>query len=307
MLSGAFCFAQAFRTSEGKRMIGIDANNGLLYEGLTFYGHGVWPKPLMLAATLVLDETSWTRVPASGNLRSVDCLFREDYFDPVSRIRRGRFYDRNQSSVAMWWVHPHPAGIDLGAPRNQRGQLNIELQTYVSKRLSAEFIQKVPAPTVVLGAQPSVTAWTVVAVERDGADEDVVTLKARLNFGYLPELVLQRIPRSRHASNSCPESTLRRHCCWVRGGSSFRCAGGSPRAMREPQRSCFDGCTTPCVRATLPTKVNWWCAPPHRCATSSIFAGYLPNSWRKCSCWHRLATSNSKRLTSKHSKSVANR
>lgn len=71
-------------------MIGIDTNTWLVYEGVSNYGHGVWPTPVLTAATLIQAETDWDRIPRSQIVEESKLIFREDSFDPVSRIRRGR-------------------------------------------------------------------------------------------------------------------------------------------------------------------------------------------------------------------------
>lgn len=95
-------------------MIGIDTNTNLVYEGESVYGHGVWPIPILTSATLIRDEDDWSRVPKSRQLLDSMLLFREDTFDPVTRVRRGRLYERGPKET--WHVHAHPA-----APNNRNG------------------------------------------------------------------------------------------------------------------------------------------------------------------------------------------
>jgi hypothetical protein len=179
-------------------MIGIDPNTRLVYEGLNFHGHGLWPAPLLLRATLVLDEGDWSKVPTRGDLREANCVFREDYFDPVTRIRRGRFYDTagNRSQPDNWYVHKHPVIPDDVGHQNHQGLFSKSLVTFTPMQRLGEVLQQARDPVVVLGAQPAVTPWCVLAVERAGNDEDVVTLKARLSFGFLPELLTDSIPQA---------------------------------------------------------------------------------------------------------------
>ncbi|MCY4755411.1 hypothetical protein [Pelomonas aquatica] len=177
-------------------MIGIDPNTNLVYEGLSNFGHGLWPAPLLLRATFIREPEDWAQVPNTGALRNASVVFREDFFDPVSRIRRGRFYEPSLSAgqPALWWVHPHPTASDASKTKNGAGQVNLSLLTFVPMTRLVERLGPSPEPVVVLGAQPAVTAWSVVAVERADHDHDVVTLKARLNFGFLPELLTEAIP-----------------------------------------------------------------------------------------------------------------
>src|SRR3989344_6910455 len=97
-------------------MIAFDPNTWLMYEGLSNYGHGVSPAPVGSVASFGQAEADWRRVPASGAVRDASCVFREDYFDPVSRMRRGRFYEvAGRSQPDDWRVHKHPVvAEDIG-------------------------------------------------------------------------------------------------------------------------------------------------------------------------------------------------
>lgn len=177
-------------------MIGFDPNTGLAYEGLSNYGYGLWPAPLVLCATFVEAPDDWHKVPTSGGMRDAKCVFREDYFDPVTRIRRGRFYDlagvRSQPDSS--WVHKHPVLPEETGPRSHEGLFNKQLVNFTPMSGVGQRLEASPELVVVLGARPAVTVWGVVSVERAGSDEDVVTLRARMNFGYLPDLQLGAIP-----------------------------------------------------------------------------------------------------------------
>lgn len=182
-------------------MIGFDPNTGLAYEGLSNHGYGLWPAPLVMRASLVHGSADWDKVPTWGSLREAQCIFREDYFDPVTRVRRGRFYDvaGGRSQPDTWWVHKHPVLPDDVGVQSPAGLLRKELLTFSPMRSAGVLLDVSPAPSVVLGARPAVTVWSVVSVERAASDEDVVTLRARLNFGYLPELQPDAIPESARA------------------------------------------------------------------------------------------------------------
>ena len=91
-------------------MIAIDRNTWLVYEGTSNYGHGLSPTPLVTRATFVGTPEEWSAVPASPGLSEAKTIFREDYFDPATRIRRGRFYEWRDGAPQpdQWWVHRHP-------------------------------------------------------------------------------------------------------------------------------------------------------------------------------------------------------
>lgn len=91
--------------------IGIDQNTSLFYEGsLSLYGHAIWPSPFMSIAAHVGALSDWKRDLGIVRIENAPMLFREDSFDPVARVRRGRLYTRRASeNPAPWHVQRHPA------------------------------------------------------------------------------------------------------------------------------------------------------------------------------------------------------
>lgn len=176
-------------------MIAFDPNTWLMYEGLSNYGHGVSPAPHVAVATFVRAEEDWKRVPGTGAFSGAKYVFREDYFDPVSRIRRGRFYEwAGRQQPEPWWVHKHPVLLEDTGTRAPDGRLTKSLITFTPMgNVSAKLLTS-PRTLVVLGAETAVTVWNIVSVERAGNNEDVVTMRARSNLGFLPDLILDQIP-----------------------------------------------------------------------------------------------------------------
>jgi len=83
-------------------VLGI-GSHGMVFEGESDYGaHLVWPQPVMTLAKFA-KETDDAIAPAT-NEELGHCYFREDSFDPVSRIRRGRLYEWNGSSHGWCYV-----------------------------------------------------------------------------------------------------------------------------------------------------------------------------------------------------------
>jgi hypothetical protein len=179
-------------------MIAFDPNTWLMYEGLSNYGHGVWPAPMVSVATFVQGEQDWRQVPATGELRGAKHVFREDFFDPVSRIRRGRFYELvpGRQQPDQWWVHKHPVVPEEIGHRSSDGRICKQLITFYPMSQVGQRLLTSPKTLVVLGASDAVTAWNIVSVEKAGNNEDVVTLRARSNLGFLPDLILDAVPES---------------------------------------------------------------------------------------------------------------
>lgn len=161
-------------------MIAIDRNTGLVYEGESFHGYGIWPSPFFSLATVIWEERDFAQVPGSEDLSHARLIFREDSFDPVTRIRRGRIYANPGSTPQMWRVHPHAF-----LPSQQLTTMH--LHGFVRWPAQANLM---PTAKVVLalGTKEAMTLWRVVGLERISTGEDLVTLKSRTAFGILPDL-----------------------------------------------------------------------------------------------------------------------
>lgn len=175
--------------------IGIERNHGLVYEGDGNYGRGIWPTPVITPAKFVY--------PSEGNLKahsSSDAFgyrFREDSFDPIARIRRGRFYHAGQSQPIQWARCSHHPGFPLDAIDPQVHAKSKSLETFYGNPIWYQYIQgKRELPLVVLGVDDRFTAWTIINVEAIATGEDLVTLKARSSFGILPTIIEGKIPIS---------------------------------------------------------------------------------------------------------------
>lgn len=165
--------------------LGIDSNGNLVFEGDTGSGLLVQPTPVMTAATFVDSKTEQLAGAKTRDLYSVPLVFREDEFDPVSRVRRGRFYERNQSQPIRWQVY---AGILANAGLR-------ELATFHSCAVSGKYLKgREGQPLVVLGYAEQFTVWTVVSIELSVTGEEVVALRSRAAIGALPEVRWNRIP-----------------------------------------------------------------------------------------------------------------
>lgn len=182
------------------RLLGIDDSRGLVYEGDSSYGaHLVWPTPVLTPA-IFLDSTAKEFSTAySGN--PVKHYFREDSFDPVSRIRRGRFYKFSGTSGSNWWVLPSPLVTIPRTQVNNDGLLNTSVADYSATIISAELKSLgIHYPVVVLGKGDSSTIWAVINIETGFTGEEMVTIKARQSLGALPELDMAQLQELKAAN-----------------------------------------------------------------------------------------------------------
>ncbi|MCM2309082.1 MAG: hypothetical protein NDI91_16615 [Sulfuritalea sp.] len=168
-------------------MIGFDSQSGLIYEGESSYGYGLWPTPIVTIATRIVDSDSYSSIPARDDLTLAMLVFREDSFDPVTRIRRGRFYFNRGSQPVHWRAFPQSFSPTHALQ-------NMQLVTYERWRAAKELRQGQSYALIALGIADAYTLWRVVDVERVSTGDDLVTLRARTSLGLLPELLDGAIP-----------------------------------------------------------------------------------------------------------------
>jgi len=175
--------------------LGINPHDGAVYEGRMNCGFRTQPPPLLLPIEFVglPSESKW-KDPVEGYAHTI---FREDSFDSVTRIRRGRvfvLYDGVQKR--QWTVHD-PARDDLPG---------VVIGTGTAKETSVLFYGRAPLstlrdsekwcvrPVVALGSESFLTLWTVLTVESSVHGTPILTLKAQRSFGTLPDLDPSRVP-----------------------------------------------------------------------------------------------------------------
>lgn len=177
--------------------LGIDTNTLLVYEGTSTWGHAIWPSPVMIAADVMSSVTEQLKGVETWDLLTVPLIFREDAFDPVSRVRRGRFYIRNTSQPTTWQVHPHPALGGEEREANKFGVIPKTLATFHSYQISQKILSIAEGqPLVILGIANQFTVWTIVSIETSMTREEIVALRSRASFGALPVINHGRLPAS---------------------------------------------------------------------------------------------------------------
>ena len=174
--------------------IGIDDTQNLVYEGSGRYGRAVWPAPVITPATFIAESSGPMKAEASGGVIESACLFREDSFDPISRIRRGRFYFRDHTQPAEWYVQTHP--VFNNEPLSAITEpIRKVLYTFEGQPILPRLPGKInEQPLVLLGVGDRFSTWTIINIETISTREDLVTLKGRSSFGVLPVVDDSKIP-----------------------------------------------------------------------------------------------------------------
>src|SRR5437016_5369490 len=160
--------------------IGFHDSEYVFYEGQIGYGRAVWPAPVLSVATFISNPEDTKAIPESHTLVT-QFVFREDSFDPVTRVRRGRLYKwaDGYAQPHQWNVQPHPAyNEELARSANFGGQLAKPPYTWAAWPAFQQLGQRMNRPLLALGAKDAYTLWRVVDVERIVTAEDLLTLRA---------------------------------------------------------------------------------------------------------------------------------
>ena len=168
-------------------MIGFFSQTKLWFEGESHYGYGLVPMPVITLATVITDAEALGRIPKSSDLMDAKLVFREDSFDPVTRIRRGRFYFNPGAQPSLWHAHWHSF-----MPSQARS--DIQLITFQRWPAAQELAASKGELLIALGVADAFTLWRVIDVERISTADDLVTLRARASLGLLPDLSPEAIP-----------------------------------------------------------------------------------------------------------------
>lgn len=173
--------------------LGISEQDKTVYEGDRM-GHRVQPMPVLTPLRLFYGA----EIPPLEDILGLPrVIFREDDFDSVTKVRRGRVYDASIMShqPQEWYVHD-PLLTQVREERWGDGMARkIRAVTYRRERLHA--LANRPAhtnPTVVLGKEPHLTFWKIISIENDLYGEPVLTLRARHSYGDTPELIVGNVP-----------------------------------------------------------------------------------------------------------------
>lgn len=177
------------------RAIGVDVTEGLVYEGAREQGMGVLPTPMLFVATLLSRDISLDEIPKQDNLDLAQLLFREDSFDAVSRLRRGRLYERGEGSQPQQWrVKPHPGTTHVGAHFTTAGIYPHILHGFRAFPARLKLNAGAQPSILAFGTRSAFSLWRIVDIERTVTGEDIVTVRARSSLGLLPELLDSAVP-----------------------------------------------------------------------------------------------------------------
>lgn len=168
-------------------MIALSQDTKLVYEGESNHGYGLWPTPVLSIASVVSGADDLQGLPPVNDLYSAKLVFREDSFDPTTRVRRGRLYATPGVQPDRWTVFPQSF-------MPSQGLTSMNLHGFSSNAARPVF-QTIGAHSLLaLGSADAFTLWRIVAKEQIANGEFLLTLKARSSLGTLPELDAEKLP-----------------------------------------------------------------------------------------------------------------
>lgn len=163
--------------------LGFDRRTYAVYEG-NFMGGGyrALPPPPLAPIRFVRDKKLTAVAPWADGLAPE--IFREDDFDSVTKIRRGRVFQMRNCSQPYKWKVNDSYDRDV-----------LQLMTYERTLLpDLANLTAYQLPTVALGWEPHVTFWKIVSLECNLVGTPVLTLKAKHSLGDTPELLKNKVP-----------------------------------------------------------------------------------------------------------------
>lgn len=170
--------------------LGISENDGTIYEGRLSVGFRTSIQPLLVPIKFPAFElTTW---PSTESRPST--IFREDFFDPITRIRRGRVFTlRDTSQPHEWHVHdplkPHPH-----TNKNHHQESVALYQRAFMGQLKAAPLNA-ENRVAIIGHEPLVSFWKIITMESSVHGTPILTLKSYRSLGDLPEIDNRRVPK----------------------------------------------------------------------------------------------------------------
>lgn len=150
---------------------------GTYYEGDNQDLRVIHPTPVVSAISC----------PFISLIGAQQSVFREDSFDPVTRIRRGRLYIDNRN-LCTWY----PGRIDHGSfnpypARSSKTPLTPDV-VYDAWRPDGMVVNQVIGRHVEIGHDDYSTKWRIVGAEYISVGHVLFTLRAHSLFGVIPKL-----------------------------------------------------------------------------------------------------------------------
>lgn len=163
--------------------LGVCTSTGRIYAGSIHDGMLLDPSPFISPCKIAVNQDELRQGPDAKN--PFGHMFREDFYDPKSRIRRGRLY----SNVG--------GGVQPQSWRQSHGSALGRFNTYFRGSIWHQFYRgNKRSLYLLLGDEERYTRWKVIDVELLASGEELITLKSHSVFGSIPVLLECEIPQA---------------------------------------------------------------------------------------------------------------
>jgi hypothetical protein len=172
--------------------LGIDKDKYIVYDGYVHWGaRAVFPTPYLFPIKVgETPEEALNLLKAEKPAWYEKLLFREDGFDPISMVRRGRIYELDRPQTGC---HVCPASeAEREEARKNGGVVVKQLALYQRYPLSV----RVPSTQrfAAVGSSTVYSMWRIVSSDYTYFTEELVTMRPLYFLGALPDLSLDNIP-----------------------------------------------------------------------------------------------------------------
>lgn len=172
-------------------ILAIHHSSSIVFEGVNERFSAIDPQPHLsevFSCSIKEGKPEFSQI--TPNFRT---LFREDSFDPTSRIRRGRIYEH-------YSAYPHnQIYADFGrfpspfTPSSAGQKHNNEFEFYTNYSHN-NLVNMKRISVIFLGGGDFITPWRIVDMELLFTRETLFTLKSMSTLGTLPELIEEKLP-----------------------------------------------------------------------------------------------------------------
>jgi hypothetical protein len=173
--------------------LGIDTQNGLIYEGSSNPDLPALPLPTVAQAMLIEKPEDWGSLPGGLSSDPFKWVFREDSFDASTRVRRGRLYQPfGNSQPSTYQVSHHPYD-----PSSFSSNVGLRISKSLNAYASCYELLNMPrhgvGATLALGGALGASAWRIIQTEMLASRAVMVTLKSLSSYDILPEIDVKKI------------------------------------------------------------------------------------------------------------------
>ncbi|SEH40998.1 hypothetical protein SAMN05192544_1001292 [Paraburkholderia hospita] len=242
-------------TEKTMSRLGIEHENGLIYEGADNPSHLMVPAPIISQCALVESPSEFENLPRGMLSDPFRWIFREDSFDPVSRVRRGRLFQsftKNNRELVL--VEAHSNSLSDSRRSRSDGRVPKELNVFIHCTELLGRPNRGEGLQLAIGHVGAHSLWRILQTEQMVNQDVLVTLRAESAFGILPALNMAQIPKENQkpvtdaydrvmkvAYRDSPTSVVDqcRNLCAVLAGRWLRQLTGDEKAVHKDLGPCL--------------------------------------------------------------------